>query len=296
LHRLQYCFTQTAISLVVALYQEENICTDNIISPFSDISPTLALLEGIGRADAPTELSTNMSPAYAAAPRLRRSVSDFHSPERRRSSFFQAEDAAPATGLQDERVCLLSLLDDDTRYSERAQRREGPEGTRDEKFVKKLIETLGQQPGFVTRDGRRWDAANGEWVHMEGIDRKSLSSAHFAIAHFGAIVPYDAESFCEKNADNFDSELLNLMLGERGSPATAKAKSAQMLSPASAAAPLPPPRRRMTHDALQGSTAISPGGGSNAAFVRQLFSQPTSSHRSISFKVRPTLLTCPPAD
>ena len=45
-----------------------------------------------------------------------------------------------SSGPRDERVCLLSLLDDDTRYSERAQRREGDGGTRDEKFVKKVVE------------------------------------------------------------------------------------------------------------------------------------------------------------
>ena len=50
-----------------------------------------------------------------------------------------------APGLQS--VCLLSLLDDDTRYSERAQQREGGGGTRDDKFVKKVIEALGTQSG-----------------------------------------------------------------------------------------------------------------------------------------------------
>ena len=75
---------------------------------------------------------------------------------------------APAATRQEQResganVCLLSLLDDDTRYSDRAQQREGG-GTRDEKFVKKVAETLGQHRGFVKSTGRKWDASKDAWV------------------------------------------------------------------------------------------------------------------------------------
>ena len=49
-------------------------------------------------------------------------------------------------------------------------------------------------PGFVTQAGRKWDAANGQWVNAEGVDRKSLANAHFAIQHFGALLGLDAET------------------------------------------------------------------------------------------------------
>lgn len=58
--------------------------------------------------------------------------------------------------------------------------------------ISQLIEVLGQQPGFITASARKWDAANGLWVGVEGLDRKSLAQSHFVIAHFGANVPYNA--------------------------------------------------------------------------------------------------------
>ena len=60
--KLQYFFTQTAISLVMAQYREENIDTSAILSHFNDVSPTLELLEGrpLEAPPAPTK-STAMS-------------------------------------------------------------------------------------------------------------------------------------------------------------------------------------------------------------------------------------------
>lgn len=153
-----------------------------------------------------------------------------------------------------------------------------------------LVEVLGQQPGFITSSGRKWDAANGLWVNAEGLDRKSLAQSHFVIAHFGAMVPYNAglppvgltalhslavlallhqrepqhetwwclaccvtrgaEGFCDKNADPFDGDLLRLMTGDSGS---ADKRSSLVSGPA-------------------------------ADFTRTLFSKPASVHRSISFK------------
>ena len=86
-------------------------------------------------------------------------------------------------------VCILSLLDDDTRYSERAQRRESTTGSRDDKFVEKLLEKLERHAGFVKASGRAWDPAHAQWAAARGFDRKLFGGAHFAIRHFGSTVP-----------------------------------------------------------------------------------------------------------
>jgi myosin heavy subunit len=125
---------------------------------------------------------------------------------------------------------------------------------------------LGQQPGLVNSNGRRWDAGREEWVSAAGIDRKSLVGAHFAIAHFGATVAYNAEGFTDKNADPFDTELQRLMSGE--SMPTADGK--------------PEP-------------AAGAGGGLAATraarFTRSLFEVAPSTHRSLSFKFRDEMAT-----
>ena len=220
----------------MAQYKEEGIDTSAILSHFQDVSPTLELLEG-RPLEAPTlSNGANNENREPVSPCSSRAVSALGGSPR---AAMLAPSGAP--GLQS--VCLLSLLDDDTRYSERAQQREGGGGTRDDKFVKKVIEALGTQRGFVKSNGRRWDEPSQAWVAASGYDRKSFQHAHFAISHFGATVPYSAKDFCDKNADPLDVELQRLM----------------------------------------GSCDAE---GAAAPFTRMLFAQPTSAHRSISFKFR----------
>lgn len=192
--KLQYFFTQTAISLVMREYREEGIDTSSILSHFNDVSPTLALVEGwerrLERLRRPSRWRSTVRRPEPVGPHWARMLAP------------DLGSDGPSNDPRDERVCLLSLLDDDTRYSERAQQRDdkltrqssftkaSPSGgSRDDKFVKRFAELLGHQSGFVTSHGRRWDAAQGVWVSAEGYDRKAFTHAHFAIAHFGATVP-----------------------------------------------------------------------------------------------------------
>ena len=49
--KLQYFFTQTAISLVLAEYREQRIDAAILLGSFHDIAPTLALVEGAPEGD-----------------------------------------------------------------------------------------------------------------------------------------------------------------------------------------------------------------------------------------------------
>ena len=49
--KLQFFFTQAAISLVLAEYREQKIDAAILLGSFHDISPTLALIEGVPEGD-----------------------------------------------------------------------------------------------------------------------------------------------------------------------------------------------------------------------------------------------------
>jgi len=115
---------------------------------------------------------------------------------------------SPAATRAEHSDCLLSLLDDDTRYSERAQARAGG-GTRDEKLLAKVRDKLGKREGFYDV-GEKW-THKGQPTFEDKVIKGKKHVVAFAIKHFGATVPYCVDGFCDKNADPLDKQLLELM-------------------------------------------------------------------------------------
>lgn len=222
-------------------YTEQGIDTHSILASFADVLPTLKLIEGEDLTKATPRLEPS-SGGGAITPRPSPALTPRPSPP--------AHGGAPntaAAGSADSRsVCLLSLLDDDTKYTERAQRRAG-EGTRDDKLLERVQDKLEKLAGYVRRDGKRWDERSGSWQQL--VPRFRDVSVHgakqavsFAVSHFGSTVPYCVSGFCDKNVDPLDKELLELMQ--------------------------------------------SADANGNAEFMRHLFGQPASERRSLAFKFR----------
>ena len=116
--------------------------------------------------------------------------------------------------------CLLSILDADTLTSEKTHKRlsvvpagGGKAETRDMKVLKLLIERIGKKEGFIPYAG----IFNSRSKEMRDRFPKAVESnghhyeVSFVVVHFGNDVPYCVEGFCERNADQLDLNLKELL-------------------------------------------------------------------------------------
>uniref|UniRef100_A0A7S2IWU7 Myosin motor domain-containing protein n=1 Tax=Haptolina brevifila TaxID=156173 RepID=A0A7S2IWU7_9EUKA len=164
--KLQYFFTQTTISHVIKEYEAEGVA-GNYLKAIRDIAPTLKMVEG---------------------------------------EVIQVPGKAGLGSREERSQCLLSILDDDTRQSDRAQARMTG-GSRDDKLLAKILDKLSKSAGFIPLEGPGLTKRKIPDVTIRGEKYK----VSFLIAHFGAEVPYCTQGFAEKNADPLDKTLLNLM-------------------------------------------------------------------------------------
>ena len=103
--------------------------------------------------------------------------------------------------------CIFSLLHEQALRSDAAYGRELGKGgtTRDQAFVTSMVEQVGKRAGFVSSQCKVWDAQERSWTALTGVDKARFKGSDFAIRHFGAVVPYTAEGFCDKNFDRLDA-------------------------------------------------------------------------------------------
>ena len=171
--KLQLYFTDVTFMNIKREYEAEGI--DQHMKEIKDISPTLEMIEGV-----PVEVR----------------------------------------GRMERSECLLSILDADTLTSDKTHKRLSvapgamakPE-SRDTKVFKVLTERIGKKEGFIPYAG----IMNPRSREIRDKFPKSVESnghtydTNFVVVHFGNEVPYCIEGFCERNADQLDTNLKELL-------------------------------------------------------------------------------------
>ena len=65
----------------------------------------------------------------------------------------------------------------------------------------------------MTSQCKVWDAKEGGWTALGGQNKARFKGSDFAIRHFGSVVPYSAEGFCDKNFDRLDTVIASWLFG-----------------------------------------------------------------------------------